>query len=94
MWDNVNLSQKKWYPDVKNTPCARNSLIHGILGGLATGLLYFLKSSKQPNQSLTLVCVHDDVYPSADVVIKSCDFAIVGFVVIGYGSWCVEIYGL
>lgn len=38
-------SQKKWL-DIKNTPCARNALIHGILGGFGTGLLYYLKSSE------------------------------------------------
>ncbi|XP_064402543.1 cytochrome c oxidase assembly protein COX20, mitochondrial-like [Halichondria panicea] len=37
--------KKSWLPDVRNTPCARSALIHGILGGLTLGLLYFAKSS-------------------------------------------------
>ncbi len=37
--------QKKWYLDVTSTPCARSALIHGILGGLAVGLLYFARAS-------------------------------------------------
>jgi hypothetical protein len=40
------LAQKKWYLDVKRTPCAREALIHGIAGGMGMGLLYFLKSSE------------------------------------------------
>lgn len=38
--------QKKWYLDVRHTPCARSALMHGILGGAAVGLLYFLRTSK------------------------------------------------
>ena len=32
-----------------NTPCARDALIHGIAGGLVVGVLYFMKSSKEPS---------------------------------------------
>ena len=38
--------QKKWYLDVKRTPCARDALMHGIMGGLGIGILYFAKSSE------------------------------------------------
>lgn len=37
--------QKKWFLDIKSTPCARDALVHGILGGIAAGLLCFAKSS-------------------------------------------------
>ena len=40
------LVQKKWYLDVKRTPCAREALLHGIIGGLGIGILYFAKSSE------------------------------------------------
>ena len=40
------LVQKKWYLDVKRTPCAREALMHGIVGGMGMGILYFLKSSE------------------------------------------------
>ena len=41
----IFTAQKKWFLDIKNTPCARDALLHGILGGIAVGLLYFAKSS-------------------------------------------------
>ncbi len=37
--------QKKWYLDVRNTPCARSALLHGVYGGLVVGLLYFARTS-------------------------------------------------
>lgn len=40
------MVQKKWYLDVKRTPCAREALMHGIVGGMGLGMLYFLKSSE------------------------------------------------
>ena len=46
--------QKKWYLDVENTPCAREALIHGIAGGLAVGVLYFMKSSEY---SCSCMCI-------------------------------------
>ncbi len=51
--------QKSWLPDVRNIPCARSALIHGILGGLTVGLLYFAKSSECHH-----VCVCVCVIPS------------------------------
>ena len=36
--------RKKWYLDVRNTPCARGALMAGILGGGAIGILYFAKT--------------------------------------------------
>lgn len=47
--------QKKWYLDVRQTPCARSALIYGILGGLTVGGLWFAKSGwlHQPLLSLT-----------------------------------------
>lgn len=39
--------QKKWFLDIEKTPCARDALVHGILGGVALGLLYFAKSSNR-----------------------------------------------
>jgi len=41
----VSLPQKKWFLDVRNTPCARAALLQGIAGGLGIGLLYFLRTS-------------------------------------------------
>lgn len=38
---NVYFQQKKWYLDVKSTPCARGSLINGISGGGVLGVAYY-----------------------------------------------------
>ena len=40
------MVQKKWYLDVRRTPCAREALLHGIFGGLGVGVFYFVKSSE------------------------------------------------
>ena len=40
------MVQKKWYLDVRRTPCAREALLHGIFGGLGIVILYFVKSSE------------------------------------------------
>lgn len=45
MMEEYQERKKKWYLDVKNTPCARSALVHGILGGVAVGLLYFARTS-------------------------------------------------
>lgn len=36
--------KKKWYLDVRHTPCARNALLYGILVGGVSGILYYFKS--------------------------------------------------
>lgn len=45
--------QKKWYLDVRQTPCARSALIYGILGGLTAGGLWFAKSGQLQPAPLT-----------------------------------------
>lgn len=42
--DEFEERKKKWYLDVRNTPCARSALMTGILGGGAFGILYFAKT--------------------------------------------------
>ncbi|KAF7253287.1 Cytochrome c oxidase assembly protein COX20, mitochondrial, partial [Varanus komodoensis] len=40
--------------DIKNVPCARESLLYGTLGALAVGLGHFLATSKQSETILSL----------------------------------------
>ena len=47
--------QKRWILDIEKTPCARDALLHGILGGIALGLVYFAKSSNR------LICLYCNV---------------------------------
>jgi len=77
--------------DVKHTPCARGSLINGIIGGLTVGMLYFLKSSEGLLWSSFPVKVLTGIFFlilfTSDKVTRSCDFAVGGFLALGYGSW-------
>jgi cytochrome c oxidase assembly protein subunit 20 len=43
--DEYNERKKKWFLDVRNTPCAREALIYGLLSGMLVGAVNFARTS-------------------------------------------------
>ncbi|OXB66782.1 hypothetical protein ASZ78_015122 [Callipepla squamata] len=85
--------------DVKNVPCARESVLYGSVGSLVVGLGHFLATSKYLHLLHLPVCLFVKIKSfifsvSPCRVRRSCDFAVGGFICTMLGYWFYCRYNL
>lgn len=89
--------------DVKNTPCARDAILHGAGGSLAIGLLHFLSTSESYSPEMFICASKTCVVVlwvsvssnwslemsvlPAGRVRRSFDVGFAGFILTTLGSW-------
>jgi len=82
--------------DIQNTPCARESLLHGAGASLVTGLLHFLATSKSMILLILSIVIMFYVFNiMLDLLFtgrvkRSFDVGVAGFMLTTLGSWCVS----